>query len=65
MSKSIHMRLDIRGALMNWDIAMFRGMFRHDDGRVMTSREAKLHLMDELEKGHKYIPCGDCPGFDP
>lgn len=65
MSKIIHMRLDIRGALLNWDDRMFRGMFKTDDGRTMTEREAKLQLMDELAKGRNYIPYGDCPGFDP
>ncbi len=64
-SRSIHMRLDIRGALLNWENRMFENMFKTNDGRTMTGREAKLQLMDELAKGHNYIPYGDCPGFDP
>lgn len=54
-----HLRGDIRGMLLNWDDRLFRGMFKHDDGRPMEPREAKLVLMDQLgfdpfEKG--------CPG---
>jgi hypothetical protein len=60
-----HMRLDIRGALLNWDDRMFRGMFKKDDGTVMTAREAKLQLMEELQAGRNYVPYGDCEGFDP
>lgn len=65
MTKTIHVRLDIRGALLNWSDRMFHGMFKTDDGHTMTEREAKLQLMEELTKGHNYIPYGDCPGFDP
>ena len=60
-----HIRLDIRGALLNWEDRMFRGMFKTDDGKTMEPREAKLQLMEELQKGRNYIPYGDCPGFDP
>lgn len=63
--KTIHMKLDIRGALLNWDDRSFRGMFKTDDGRTMEPREAKLQLMEELSKGKNFIPYGDCPDFDP
>lgn len=62
---SYHMRLDIRGALLNWEPRMFRGMFKTDDGRTMEPREAKLQLMEELAKGRNFIPYGHCPEFDP
>lgn len=65
MSTIIHIRGDIRGMLLNWNDRDFRGMFRHDDGRLMEPREAKLVLMEELAAGRNYIPYGDCPGFDP
>jgi hypothetical protein len=60
----IHLCLDVRGALLNWSDREFKGVFKHDDGRVMSPREAKLALMDEIAKGHKVIPCGPCEGFD-
>lgn len=65
VATKFHMRLDIRGALMNWENRMFEGMFKTDDGKEMHWREAKYQLMEELQKGHNYIPYGDCPGFDP
>ena len=36
-----------------------RGLFTHDDGRPMSIREAKTALMDEIAKGHRFIPIGD------
>lgn len=64
-SKIVHMCLDVRGALMNWSDREFRGVFKHDDGRPMSVREAKNALMDEIAKGHEVIPCvNDCEGFD-
>ena len=60
-----HFRLDIRGALRNWDDKSFKGMFKNDDGITMTPREAKDTLKIELTRGRNYIPIGDCEGFDP
>jgi hypothetical protein len=42
-----HMRLDIRGALLNWEMRMFRGMFKTNDGHTMEPREAKLQLEEK------------------
>lgn len=65
MSKMYHMCLSVRGALMNWSDRQMAGVFTHDDGRPMSTREAKEMLMDELAKGHNVIPCGPvCEGFD-
>lgn len=63
--KTIHIRGDIRGMLLNWDDRLFKGMFKHDDGRPMEAREAKIVLMNELAAGRNYIRYGDCPDFDP
>lgn len=63
MSKTIHLSMDIRGALLNWDDDQMRGVFQDDDGHTLSNREAKLFLMDELAKGHKKIPCGECDNF--
>ena len=62
-STIIHLCLDVRGALMNWNDRNMKGVFRHDDGRPMTSREARSFLMDEIAKGHKVSPCGECDNF--
>lgn len=61
----IHMKLDIKGALMNWAPRHFKGMFKEDNGRAMGPREAKEKLLAELQKGNNFIPFGDCDGFDP
>src|SRR5580765_1797039 len=62
--KTVHMCLDIRGALMNYGPSDYVGMFKRDDGSLMSWREAKATLMDELAKGRKVLPFGDCEGFD-
>jgi hypothetical protein len=59
-----HMRLDIKGCLMNWSTKELKGMFRHDDDRPMSGIEAKAQLLNELSKGHNYLPFGECDGFD-
>jgi hypothetical protein len=59
------MRLDIKGCLMNWKTKELKGMFRHDDGRAMSGEEAKDELLNELSRGHNYLPFGECVGFDP
>lgn len=63
MSKSYHMCVSVRGAL-NRSYRELRGLFRTDDGRRMTGREVKEHLMDELAKGHEVIPASKCDNFD-
>lgn len=60
-----HMKLDIRGYLMNHGERDMVGLFKHDDGRPMNGYEAKAELLEELAKGKKFLPVGDCPGFDP
>ncbi len=64
VQKLIHMCLDVRGALANWSDREMRGVFKDKDGRVLSVREAKDFLMDEIAKGHRVIPIGDCDAFD-
>lgn len=60
-----HMCLNVRGFLRNQRFPRgYRGVFRHDDGRIMTPDEARNHLFDELARGHELIPIGDCDNFD-
>ena len=63
MTRTFHMCLDVRGALMNWNDREMKGVFK-DNGRVLSVREAKEFLMDEIAKGHRVIPIGDCDTFD-
>jgi len=62
--KSIHISMSVRGALLNWRDRDFEGVFKHDDGRPMTAREAKAALLEELSKGHEVIPSEGCDNFD-
>jgi hypothetical protein len=55
-----HLCLDIRGALNNGRT----DGFRHDDGRPMTKQEGRDALYDELAKGRRMIPLGECDNFD-
>ena len=65
MSTLRHLKLDIRGCLLNWSDRDMHGIFQDDDGRTLPDREAKNLLIDELAKGHRFLACGHCEGFDP
>ena len=62
MSTRIHLCIDIRGLLLRSDREL-RGWIKNDEGKVLTAREARLALMDELAKGRKVLPTGPCEGF--
>ena len=65
MKKMIHMKMNIRGCLLNWSDAEMRGVFSDDDGSELSPREAKSMLLDELSQGHEVLPLGKaCEGFD-
>jgi hypothetical protein len=64
--KSHHLKMSIRGALLNWKDKDFKGVLSHN-GRTLSPREAKEQLLIELSNGHEVIPCcneSDCPDFD-
>ena len=54
----IHVALNVRGALLHWSSASFKGVFAHEDGRPMSAREAKAALLEELAKGREMLPFG-------
>lgn len=62
MGERVHMSMDVRGAILN---RSFDG-FINDEGTPATRRQAADFLMDELAKGHLFIPLSkDCDNFDP
>jgi len=64
MSTTIHASLYVRGFLKGPKRSL-RNLFKHPDGtRSMTPDEARDVLLDELAKGHEYIPFGACDNFD-
>lgn len=63
-ARSYHFALDVRGFLMRAKKSEYKGMLKHEDGRPMTPDEAKNALLDELVKGHEFIPYGKCDNFD-
>ena len=48
MSRTTHMCIDLRGALMNWEDRMWRKCVTADDGHTMTPQEVKMQFLDEL-----------------
>lgn len=64
MAKRIHVFLDVKGALTNWDDKLLASCVAHDDGSPMTAREAKAFLLEELAQGHELIPMAECDNFD-
>jgi hypothetical protein len=65
MSKMIHMRIDIRGALMNWHDSEWKNCVTDETGRTLTPTEVKRGFLDELAKGNNYVSTGNCDNFDP
>ena len=65
MKTSYCLCISIKGALRNWNARQWVGVATDTDtGRVLTPQEFKEHLLDELAKGHKVVPCGPCDNFD-
>jgi hypothetical protein len=66
MPKTIHMCIDLRGALMNWRDSDWRLCVR-ENGKFLKPKEVKERFIDELAAGHKQIPVcesSECPNFD-
>lgn len=64
VSKTIHMCLDLRGALTNWGPRQTRGVLRDESGRALSHREVREWLLDQMQMGRKVVPYGKpCEGF--
>jgi hypothetical protein len=64
VGKTIHMCIDVRGALRNFKAREWRGC-THDDGRAMSPEEVRDYFLDCLAKGWRVVPFGQpCEGFD-
>ena len=64
MATRHHMRVDIQGALRNWTDKSNVGVWRDDQGKVLSPKDAKANLLLAQSKGYKFLPVGDCEGFD-
>ena len=65
MSRTFHIRIDLRGALRNWRASDWKNCVTADDGHMMTPDEVYGEFFNLLEKGTRFIPCGPCDNFDP
>lgn len=63
MTKGFHLRIDIRGMLLRSEPEL-EGAIIDDDGRKLTGREVKERLMDELQRGLRFLPAGECDNWD-
>lgn len=65
MSTIIHMSMDIIGALrrMENQRAKTKSCFFNDDGTQATVGQARIFLYEELSKGRKVLPVGECDNF--
>jgi len=66
--RRIHMCQSIEGPLMNWGQREWKQALKYmnkEDGSPFSSvNELKQAFLDELAKGHKVVPIGDCDNFD-
>ena len=60
------MCLDIRGALNNLKGKRDSSLSyaSDDDGKPLTNAKFREMLYDELSKGYRVLPIGDCDNFD-
>ena len=65
MTTTVHMCLDVRGALM-WPASKQKQLFRNKEtGKKLTAVECKEYLMQKLSEGWEVLPIGEmCEGFD-
>lgn len=59
---SYHLSVDIRGLLSKKDREL-KGWMYDDAGKLLSPRQARESLLDELAKGRKVLPTGPCEGF--
>lgn len=65
MGKIIHMSLSIIGFIKyNKYPDDYRDFMLRDDGTDMTASEARDYLFECLLEGKKFLPVGECEGFD-
>lgn len=66
MERTIHMCIDIRGALnlIRKKKDSTKSFANHDDGRVMTNGELRTFLYDALADGKEVLPMTQCDNFD-
>jgi hypothetical protein len=60
-----HVSIDALGALQAWPKRKFKGMFRHEDGRLYTADEARLMCLQLVADGKPFIGPKGCDNFDP
>ena len=66
-TQKTHMSVSIRGALENLNRKRNKNgesCFDGDDGRPLKVWQAIKELNDELSKGKRVLPVGDCDDFD-
>lgn len=63
-STTYHVSLDVAGALRNWRAREWKGVVTDPaTGRKLTPDEFKDLLLEQLAKGVRRLPYGECEGF--
>ena len=62
--RTVHLGLSVRGAL-RWPNRDLARMLRHENGKLMSGRDAREALMQVLSEGTEMLPIGECDDFDP
>lgn len=59
------MSLSVKGFLTRkYKERDFKNLFENPDGSFLSPEAAKVYLLDELSKGHLYLPIGNCDNFE-
>jgi hypothetical protein len=63
MKRTMHVQLDIEGALRNAD--QWKGCIKVDGIVLKRTAQVRKFLQEQLALGRKVLPCSDeCVGFD-
>lgn len=61
---TIHMSMNISGALRNFGSKKMTGLLEDENGRPLSDKEVRTYLAECQSKGWKVIPAGKCDNFD-
>jgi hypothetical protein len=66
MITTTHVRIDLKGAIRNWTNRAWKNCVS-SNGKTLSPDEVKMAFLEEISKGHNFIPCcepSECPDFD-
>lgn len=58
-----HMCIDVKGILCR-PLKELKNFVQDDNGKLLDAHQARDYFLDELARGHLFLPFGECDNFD-